>query len=114
MEEVITINEILKELEEQKISPKQAYKRIYKKKRIKKLKKGRFVKVIMNFKEHKVLTFIFGCFTLLPLPIGLVKYFLKKRMTEEEKNDLDNVTFYKGMGININAPDEVKIIMKVL
>lgn len=102
---------ILKKVSKQKISPDVAYEKLYNEK----IKKPKFIYFRMWLKEYKFLSLIIRIFTLLPLPICLIKPLIRiaARKNEQVKYALKAIDYAKETSIAIKTVDvKLKIRMK--
>lgn len=77
---------ILKKISNKQISPEEGFNKLYRSK----IPRARFIKMMMNFKEHRVMSLIFAILFALPFPIGIAKVIPKKAF---EKSEIDKKSF---------------------
>ena len=104
------------------MDPEKAYDMLYGEKLdIKKLKKARFVKLSIKIPDSKGVTLLLKTLFALPLPIILIRPFLRKAIEsnqslkdEFDTKELMNMISSKGIKIMVNASDGVKIKIKTM
>lgn len=106
----MTRKKILKQVYQKDMCPEEAYQKLYS--NTMKLKKTRFVKMKMKFKESKGLTLFFRFFFFLPCPIVIAKMIMKKRMKDDF--ELWNMLLYsRGAKIEVKS-EELEMKIKLL
>src|SRR5690606_8532834 len=81
----MTKNKILNKVSQNKMSVEEAYGKLYKPKREKRIyPKAHFVKLSIQVEEGKGVNLFLKILFLLPIPIWLVKFILNKNMNKSE------------------------------
>lgn len=113
----------LARLQENKISPEVAYKKLYKKKRNKMpfTRRAHFIKLKIKVPGEKGVNTLLRVLFFFPLPIFLVRFFMsfvKEDGFGDEmpftKGELVNMISSKGIRINVNAKSGEKVIIKTI
>lgn len=108
---------ILTKLSENKISLKRSYKLLYKKRKI---RKAKFVKMRIDILESKKISFFINMLFLLPIPVGILMFFLKNYKSPIHKDfpltvyELLELGIYKGAHIMVSSPGEANIKIKAI
>ncbi|MBU1144311.1 MAG: hypothetical protein KJ971_00455 [Firmicutes bacterium] len=114
------VNNVLFQLRENEISPKEAYKELYPKGTKTKMRRAHFVKLKIRIPEEKGVNRFLGVLFLLPLPLFLVKFGLRlaKNIDEDTlpmpKDELLRMISYRGIKLSVNAKSGEKIIIKTI
>ena len=112
-------HQALVQLSENKISVKEAYHYIYEKKR--KLRKAHFIKFKFHILESKGASTLLFILFLFPIPIVVIKIFMKMLVRHGHKymgdnqismKDLMQLIAVKGIYVDIHAKDEAHIKIK--
>ncbi len=113
--------EVLHQCALKELSPKKAYRELYSGTSRSKMKRAHFVKISIRVNEHPGLSILLACLLALPIPIGIVKMFMRKKgndMIHESfpitYNELFNELFVRGISVHIHAKNEAKIKIKTL
>jgi hypothetical protein len=112
--------EILQQLKQGELKPKQAYHRLYPKPTHRKLRKAHFVKLRIKIPEEKGVTRFLAFLFFLPIPLFLVRFALKfvkeDRMQESpfSKDDLIRLVGYKPISCRIRTNDGVMVNIHTL
>lgn len=102
MKQIKTLNKVY----HQKLSVEEAYQLLFNVKV--KLKQTHFVKVKFRFKDHPIFTGIFSLFTILPIPAGLIKFFIKRKSLDNDfitNKDLIQLITSKHVYIEVDSKD---------
>ena len=109
---------LLKYVASGNLSPKQAYKKIYKQ-RHHRLKRAYFFKLSLKIYEHPKVSFFISLLFLLPWPIGLIGLATKmssKKMTKEDKDTLKTalkMIKYKPLYVQVNN-EEIRLNIRTI
>lgn len=102
MKQIKTLNKVY----HQKLSVEEAYQLLFNVKV--KLKQTHFIKVKFHFKEHPIFTGICSLFTILPIPTGLIKFFIKRKSLDNDfitNKDLIQLITSKHVYIEVDSED---------
>ena len=107
------MKKILKQISEKNISPAVGYDRLYGVQG----KRGRFIIIRMNIKDHPFLTSFINAILVLPLPIGIAKFalrFVKDEEIKQYREILSDLVIYaKGFRVTVYSK-EAKIKIKII
>lgn len=114
-------NEVLNKLSKKEISAKDAYEMLYPKIKEPKARKARFVKLRINIPDSKGATYFINVLFALPIPIGLVKLFLRRRMNQVVSDEVPisigeiiNLAAIKGTFVKVLAKDQTRVLIKTI
>jgi hypothetical protein len=111
-------NQVLDQLNKKEISKKQAYKLLYEEPKQRKPKKAHFVKLRVTVPEEKGANIFLAIILLLPIPIFLVKLFIKRRQTVKildtdiSIKELIEMISIKGVSLNVKTHDGNRVFIK--
>lgn len=111
-------NQVLDKLQNREISKKEAYKLLYQEPKQVKTKKAHFIKVRIHVPEERGANLFLKIILVFPIPIFLVKWFIKRRQTlkisdqEVSVEELINLIQAKGVSVNVQSHDGTKIVVK--
>jgi len=112
--------DILKQLTEGQLNPKQAYRLLYPNQRQLKCRKAHFVKLRIKIPEEKGVTRFLAFLFLLPFPLFLVRWglkFVKEDQMKESplsKKDILHLIGYKPIRLQVRADDGVIVNIHTL
>lgn len=115
-------NELLNQLSQGLISPKEAYTQLYQyrsNQKPSKPRKAHFIKFRIIIPDERGVTRFLAFLFLLPIPLFVAKLFLRKMKFEStemgiSKADLMSMVSTRGILINVTAKDRTKIYIKTL
>ncbi len=117
----MTKYEVLNKLSNNEIDYKTAYHLLYPKIKIKKARKARFIKLRIKIPDHKGASFFINLLFLIPIPIGIIKFFLKRKMDKPfnehipiSTKELIEIASSKGTFIEVLASDHTKVMIKTI
>jgi len=111
-------NQVLDKLNKKEISKKQAYKLLYEEPKPRKARNAHFVKLRVTVPEEKGINIFLSIILLFPIPIFLVKLFIKERHTVKIADqdisikELINLVSIRGVSLNVMTHDGNKIKIK--
>lgn len=109
--------DVLAEVAAGTLSPKQAYKMVYKKKRIP--RRAHFMKVNVVFARRFWLNLVMKTLFLLPTPLSFMRFFLKRilkkneGLSNEELREITSLLKSRPIKIFLKSP-ELKLIIKTI
>lgn len=114
----VTTNEALSLLENNKISPKKAYKYLYNEK-LHFTNRAHFIKLKITVPGEVGANRFLRVLFFLPLPLALVRFIIKVARYDEEKvpiskDEIIELINSKGIEINVDAADNTKVIIKTI
>ena len=117
----MTKDEVLTQTNQREIHPKKAYKMLYPKQKVRKPRRASFVKVNIRVPESKAVTIFLGIILLLPIPLFIIKWVLRKRsnevisdqfqMTTSELIDLISI---RGVRVDIKSKSNERVLIKTI
>ncbi|AUD65020.1 hypothetical protein BK011_04755 [Tenericutes bacterium MZ-XQ] len=117
----MTKNEVLNKLSKNEVSSNDAYQMLYPKTKQAKARKARFIKFRINIPDSKGATYFINVLFALPIPIGLVKLFLRGRMNQPVSDqfpismkEVIDLAAIKGTFVKVIAKDQTKILIKTI
>jgi len=117
----LTKNEVLNKLSKNELSSNDAYQMLYPKIKEAKARKARFIKFRINIPDSKGATYFINVLFALPIPIGLVKLFLRGRMDQPVSDqvpiamkDLIDLAAIKGTFVKVIAKDNTRVLIKTI
>ncbi len=113
--------EVLTKCESKDVSPKKAYRELYGHEKHYKLKKAHFIKVRIRINESPGLSVFLAFLLACPIPIGIAKMFIRKKMDEIVSESFP-VTYrqlfsefmVRGIKVEVDAKNEAKIYIKTI
>jgi len=105
----------LKQLEQNKISIKRAYKEIYKTQQKNKPKRSRFIKFKVTTNENKKIDWFLRLFFLLPIHTGMLFFitrFIAFKKTDFDLSVIKELISYKGIVIYIKSKEGGEVLIK--
>ncbi len=112
-------NQILLDLKDQLISPKEAYKELYSSKSKRKLRKAHFVKIKVRVPDDKAANRILRIFLLFPFPLFLIRIALRFVKDDSDslplsKNEIYELISYRGINVNVKSKNGELVIIKTI
>lgn len=110
MKQIKTLNKVYN----QKLSVEEAYQLLFNPKV--KLKRTHFIKLKFRFRKHPIFTGIFSIFTILPIPAGIIKFFIKRQSVDNDfitNKDLIKLITSKHVYIEVDS-EEAYLNIKTL
>ena len=110
MKQIKTLNKVYN----QKLSVEEAYQLLFNPKF--KLKRTHFIKLKFRFRKHPIFTGIFSIFTILPIPAGIIKFFIKRQSVDNDfitNKDLIKLITSKHVYIEVDS-EEAYLNIKTL
>ncbi len=117
----MTKNEVLNKLSKKEIDYKEAYDLLYPKMKEVKPSKAHFVKLRVKVPDSKAANTLIRLLFILPIPIGLAKLILGKKLNQQISDDIQmsfkdliDLAATKGTHIKVIASDNTRIIIKTI
>ncbi len=117
----MTKDEVLTQLNEGKITIKKAYKTLFKPNHQKKPRRASFVKVHIKTSESRAVNIFLGIILLLPVPIFMIKWILKKRSNQVisdqfqmSTTELIELISLRGVKVDILTNSKERVLIKTI
>jgi len=117
----MTKNEVLNQLNQKKISKKEAYKQLYGKEKTLKPRRASFVKLSIRIPEEKWITFFLSILFFLPIPIFIFRLFIKgnRRLEISESVDISaeeliRLISIRGTSVSVRTHDHLKVNIRTI
>lgn len=117
----MTKSEVLNQLNQKKISKREAYRLLYGQKKERKPRQASFVKLSIRIPEERGITLFLGFLFFLPIPIFLFKLFLRgdRRLEisdgiELEAKELIRLISVRGAKIQVKTHDKMQVSIRTL
>jgi hypothetical protein len=117
----MTKDEVLTQISQKEIKPKQAYRMLYPHTKQRKPRRASFVKIHVHANEGKAINIFLGIILLLPIPIFLIKWIVGRRANVVLNEDL-NITAgeflqmisVRGVRIEVRSKDNERVLVKTI
>lgn len=117
----MTKNEVLNQLNQKEISKRQAYKLLYGTTKTRKPRKASFVKLSIRIPEEKWLSLLLAVLFFLPVPIFILKLFIRGNRRLEindhmdiSSDDLIRLISIRGSSVSVRTHDRLKIQIRTI
>lgn len=117
----MTKDEVLTQTNLKQIHPRKAYQMLYPKQKVRKPRRASFVKVNIKVPESKAVTIFLGIILLLPIPIFMIKWILKKRSNEVVSEQFQMTTgelieliSIKGVRVDVRSKTNERVLIKTI
>jgi len=120
----MTKYEVLNQLNQNELKPKEAYKLLYNSQNERKPRRASFVKVRVRVPESKGATIFLSILLFLPMPIFLVKLFVPRKLKNSSDpisdqfpmtpKELLKLVSLHGIKVDVRTHDDVKIYIKTI
>ncbi len=117
----MTKSEVLIQLHQKKLSPKKAYQLLYAQPVERQPRRAHFVKLRIITSEGKGVNIFLALLFILPIPIFLIRFFIKRSKNMSFKGQIDmtpaemiELVSMKGVSIHVNANDGTKVRIKTI
>jgi hypothetical protein len=116
-------NKILNQIEQQELTPKEAYALLYPKKsgKVRKAKKAHFVKLRIRVPDSKGASALLAVLFFFPFPISFVKFILKRTLKGKQIEQVDmsleellEMISYKGIKVDVRAQSGERVSIKTI
>lgn len=112
-------NEVLNQLSNHIISPKEAYKQLYTQPKPRRFRRAHWIKLRIVDPNDKKATRLLGFFLGLPIPLFIVRMILRKVKLDEhdipfERDELLRMITTKGILINVTSQDGQIVYIKTI
>lgn len=117
----MTKDEVLTQISQKEIKPKQAYRMLYPQTKQRKPRRASFVKIHVKTDEGKAINIFLGIILFLPIPIFLIKWIVGRR-TNMVLNEELNITAdeflqmisVRGVRIEVKSKDNERVLVKTI
>jgi len=117
----MTKDEVLTQISQKEIKPKQAYRMLYPHTKQRKPRRASFVKIHVHANEGKAVNIFLGIILLLPIPIFLIKWIVGKR-ADKIVNEQFNITAreflqmisIRGVRVDVKSKDNERVLIKTI
>lgn len=117
----MTKYEVLHQIESKKLSPKKAYEMIYKKPKERKPRRASFIKASIRIPDQKGVNLLLSVLLILPLPIFIIRWVMKKRQNIKISDDLEiganeliSLIAVKGVKILVTTKTRERISLRTI
>jgi hypothetical protein len=117
----MTKNEVLNQLNQKKMSKRQAYKLLYGKQKVVRPRRASFVKLSIRIPEEKWVSVFLSVLFFLPIPIFIFKLFIRgdRRLEISESVDISaaeliRLISIKGAHVSVKTHDHFKINIRTI
>lgn len=117
----MTKDEVLTQTNRQELHPKEAYKMLYPKLKERKPRRSSFVRISIKVPDSKGVSVFLGVLLLLPIPIFIIKWVLKKRANKVISDqfqltplELIELVSIKGVKVDIKSNTNERVLIKTI
>lgn len=117
----MTKYEVLNQLNQNQLQPRDAYKMIYKEEKEKMPKKAHFVKIKIRVPESRGATIFLAALFALPIHIGFVRMLLSRRLNKQISDDFQftfneiiELVSVKGVIVDVHTKSNERILIKTI
>ncbi|MCF7933086.1 MAG: hypothetical protein K9K93_07945 [Acholeplasmataceae bacterium] len=118
----MTQQDVLLQLENRALSPKEAYRVMYPKQKSHQLRRAHFIKMKVRTNEGKGIDLFLSILFMLPLPMFIVRFAIRRMKSKVTvydgvqltPEDLANLVGYRGIKVNVDTHDGVKVRIRTL